>query len=86
MKPLELLLLLVSIIILLFILDFKTKQDVATIGPGLAILENEIKETKKENLLLEEKILTAESMGVILEKAKQMGFREAEEKDYVYLR
>jgi cell division protein FtsL len=85
-KPEELVSVLATIILALFIIDFQLKQEVATIGPDLTVLRDEVKKLQIINTQLEDEILEAQSLRVVLEKAKQMGFHEAEEKEYIYIR
>lgn len=61
-------------LVLLFVLQAGVSSSVATVGVEYAKLKSEIDVYKKENAILQEKLLSAASFTVIAEKAEKDGF------------
>lgn len=82
-KPIFILAFLILLIAGLSVAHVVISNRVSTAGIDLEFLQSEIAKYKKENILIEEKVLEASSLKNIIKNAKKLGFKEP--KDYIYL-
>ncbi len=82
-KPLLLMLFFIAVVIGLSIIQVAISNRISTAGIELENLQTKIEKYKKENTLLEEKILEISALTSISKKAKALGFIDA--KSQVYL-
>jgi len=73
-KPIVLLIFLFLIILGLALVQIGLSNKIATTGEQLTALQNEIDVYKKENTILNQKLLSASSLTTIAAKAKKLGF------------
>jgi len=79
-------LLIAGILGLIFFLAFlqvAASNRISTAGIELSKLQTEVKEAKRQNALLREKLLTISSLTRIASKAGELGFVEAKENIYI---
>ena len=81
--PIIFIIVLITLVIGLSIVQVVVSNNLSTTGIELAKLEDKITVYKKENAILQEKILIASSFTTIASKAADMGF--VEEKSRVFL-
>lgn len=82
-KPLLLLIFFIIIILSLSIIQVAVSNKLSTTGIELENLQSQITKYKKENTLLEEKVLEASSLINVSKKAKALGLVET--KSQIYL-
>lgn len=82
-KPLLLIIFFIITIISLSIVQVVVSNKLSTTGIELENLQSQINKYKKENTILEEKVLEASSLINVSKKAKDLGFVEA--KSQIYL-
>lgn len=75
-KPILFIVLIITIIVSLSIVQVTVSNNLSTTGVELAKIEEKITQYKKENALLQEKLLIASSLDTIASKAAGMGFVE----------
>jgi len=82
-KPLLLIVFFITVIASLSIIQVAISNMVSTAGIELDYLQSEIAKYKKENTLIEEKVLSESSLTNISKKAKKLGLVEANSKIYL---
>lgn len=82
-KPVLFIILIITIVVSLSIIQVSVSNNLSTTGVELAKIEEKIMIYKKENAVLQEKLLLASSFDTIASKAGEMGF--IEEKSRVFL-
>jgi cell division protein FtsL len=82
-KPLLLITFFIAVIITLSVIQVAISNRISTAGIELENLQSQIEKYKKQNTLLEEKILEASALTNISKKAKALGF--VDYKSQVYL-
>lgn len=83
-KPVLFIVLIIGIVVSLSIVQVSVSNNLSTTGVELAKIEEQIDLYKKENSVLQEKLLIASSFDTIASKAGEMGF--VEEKSRVFLK
>ena len=74
---------LIGIVILLSVVQVVASNHISTAGIELSKLQTEIRETKRQNLLLQEKLLSLSALTKIASRAGEMGFIEAKSTIYI---
>lgn len=82
-RPIYLLSFIISIIFGLTIVQIGVSNQLSTTGSELAVIEDKIDQVKKENLVLNEKVLQASALITIDQKAEQLGFVQAKSPLYL---
>lgn len=82
-KPLLIITLFILIIVGLSVFKVAISNKLSTTGIELENIQSRISVLKKENVLLEEKVLEASSLINISKKAKTLGFVEAKSQIYI---
>jgi hypothetical protein len=84
MKRTKLLLgILVGIILSLVVTQVVASNRISTAGIELSLLQTDLKEIKRENSLLKEKILTLSSLTLLASRAGELGFVEGKQAIYI---
>ncbi len=73
----------ILVIILLGITQAVASNRISTAGIELGKIQSELKEVKRENTLIREKILTLSSLTLLASRAGEMGFVEGKQALYV---
>lgn len=82
-KPLLLIIFFLIAIISLSIVQVGTSSKLSTTGIELESLQSQISKYKKENTILEEKVLEASSLINVSKKAKALGFVQVRSQIYL---
>ncbi len=82
-KPLLLIIFFIGIIMALSTVQVGTSSKLSTTGIELEKLQAQINQYKKENMILEEKVLEASALINVSKKAKELGFVQS--KSQIYL-
>lgn len=82
-KPLFLIIIFIITIITLSVIKVGTSNKLSTTGIELENLQSEIAKYKKENTLLQEKVLEAGALINISKKAKDLGFVKSRSQIYL---
>lgn len=82
-KPLLLIIFFIITIITLSIIQVGTSSKLSTTGIELEKLQSQIDQYKKENMILEEKVLEASALINVSKKAEALGFVQS--RSHIYL-
>lgn len=83
-KPLFLIIFLIITIVTLAIVQVGASSKLSTTGIELENLQAQINTYKKENTILEEKVLEAQSLTNVSKKAKELGFVQSKSQIYLF--
>jgi cell division protein FtsL len=82
-RPILVLTLLLTMILGLSITQASMANQISTTGADLVAVQQEVKDYKKNNTILKEKVLEASSFTNLTKKAKKLGFVEAKSPEYL---
>lgn len=82
-RPFLVLSFIITIILGLSIAQASMANQISTTGADLVAVQQEVKEYKKNNTILKEKVLEASSFTNLTKKAKKLGFVEAKAPEYL---
>lgn len=74
---------LIATVLVLVVIQVVASNRISTAGIELSALQTELKEVKRENSLLREKILTVSSLNLIASRAGELGFIEGKQRVYI---
>lgn len=82
-KPLLLIIFFLTIIMVLSTVQVGTSSKLSTTGLELEKLQSQINKYKKENMVLEEKVLESSALINVSRKAKELGFVQSRSQIYL---
>ena len=74
---------LITIVLILVVTQVAASNRISTAGIELSTLQSDLKDIKRENSLLREKILTLSSLTLIASRAGEMGFVEGKQAIFI---
>ncbi len=82
-RPLAIIIFVGLVIVTLSVVQASVANQISTTGADLVALQDKLDNYKRENMVLQEKLLQASSLTNLSEKAKKLGFVDAKKQVYL---